>query len=66
MGSDLAGWAVMGVALSIMWAAIMVLLNEPSLRPSPEALDCDQRGGYWSNSDGACHLTDSPAAGLAA
>ena len=66
MGSDQAGWIVMGLSLAVVWTAIMILLHVPGIRPSDDVLHCDQKGGYWSNADGTCHLTDSPAAGLAA
>lgn len=65
MGSDRAGWAVMGLALGAMYLVVIVLLNVPEWRPSDEVLACDSLGGHWSSADGECHLSDSPAAGMA-
>jgi len=65
MGSDQAGWAVMGLALAVVWGAIMIFLHVPGLRPSDDVLLCDSHGGYWSSDDNACHRSDSPAAGMA-
>ena len=65
MGSDHAGWAVMGLALAVVWGAIMVFLHVPGVRPNDDVLHCDQQGGYWSRDENLCHLSDNPAAGLA-
>ena len=65
MGSDQAGWAAMGLAIAVVWGAIMAFLHVPGLRPADEVLRCDGMGGYWSRADQLCHLTDNPAAGMA-
>ncbi|MEM7060113.1 MAG: hypothetical protein AAF557_21230 [Pseudomonadota bacterium] len=65
MGSDQAGWVVMGLAIAVVWCSIMVLLHVPGVRPSDEVLHCDSLGGYWSSDENVCHRSDSPAAGMA-
>ena len=50
--------------VTLCWV-ILALVYVPGMRPSAEVLACDRQGGYWSSEDRACHLPDSPLAGLA-
>ena len=65
MGSDRAGWTVMGMALTLICIAILALVHVPGARPTQEVLHCDSLGGYWSSDDNTCRRSDSPAAGMA-
>ena len=60
------GLAVMAVSIAMLCCLILALVYVPGFGPSEEVLRCDDEGGYWSSADGACHKSDSPAAGLAA
>ena len=65
MAEEATGW-VMAISIIALCTVILALVYVPGFAPSAEALDCDRQGGYWSKTDRACHMTDSPAAGLAA
>ena len=55
----------MAISIVLICSAILLLVYVPGVQPSPEALRCDSRGGYWSSAGGVYNMTDSPAAGLA-
>ena len=58
------GFAMAASIVTLCWV-ILALVYVPGMRPSAEVLACDRQGGYWSSEDRACHLPDSPLAGLA-
>lgn len=60
------GLAVMAASIAVVCGLILALIHLPGFGPSADALRCDGEGGYWSSAEGACHKSDSPAAGLAA
>ena len=55
----------MAASIVTLCVTILALLHVPELRPSAEVLACDRQGGYLSRTDGVCHRSDSPLAGLA-
>ncbi|MFK7945511.1 MAG: hypothetical protein AB8B85_21740 [Paracoccaceae bacterium] len=66
MSDETAGWWVMAVSIAALCLLLLAIVWVPGFGPSEDALACDSRGGYWSSDDEACHISDSPAAGLAA
>ena len=66
MTDEAAGWTVMAVSIAALCLIMLAIVYLPGFAPSEDVLSCDARGGYWSSEDEVCHISDSPAAGLAA